>query len=170
MFPDDNGARRHDAALKEPEQCRGDIKHYKPVEWHKKQQCDALQDRVGQQGMQAAYIVESQITPETRQLTMPHASIRDNIAAPRAAAKPRSPLAQTATAIPRRRTNQSDASARSGAKAGALPSMPMNIPCAMTNSQLLPPMPDASSVSKRCARVPEDSFITWIAGMDNENA
>lgn len=170
MFPDDNGVRRHDAALKEPEQCRGDIKRYKAVEWHKKQQCDALQDRVGQQGMQAAYMVGSQITPETRQLTMPHASIRDNISAPRAAPKPRSPLAHTATAIPRRRTNQRDTSARSGAKVGALPSVPTNIPCAMTNSQLLPPMPDASSVSGRCARAPEDSFITWIAGMDNENA
>jgi len=48
------------------------------------------------------------------------------------------PLAQTATAMPRRRTNHSAVSAISGAKVAEEPSRPISRPWAIENSQMSP--------------------------------
>ena len=52
---------------------------------------------------------------------------------------------QMATAIPRRRVNQCEISATSGAKVAALPSAPISKPCARLNCHKLPAEPAATN-------------------------
>jgi hypothetical protein len=53
------------------------------------------------------------------------------------------PLAQIATAMPRRRLNQSEVSATSGANVADDPRKPMSSPCTSANCQRLPANPAA---------------------------
>jgi hypothetical protein len=55
------------------------------------------------------------------------------------------PLAQIATASPRRFTNQSVVSAISGANMAEQPRKPMNRPCASMKVQMLPALPAAAN-------------------------
>ena len=50
---------------------------------------------------------------------------------------------QIATAMPRRRVNQSEVSATSGANVAEVPSSPIKSPCARLNSHRLPEVPAA---------------------------
>jgi len=59
------------------------------------------------------------------------------------------PLAQIATAVPRRRMNHIDASATSGAKVAELPSAPMSTPCASAKPHRLPDSPASTKPAAR---------------------
>jgi hypothetical protein len=59
------------------------------------------------------------------------------------------PLAQIATAMPRRRVNQSEVSAISGANIAELPNMPISTPCSRAKVQMLDAMPAATKPRPR---------------------